>query len=105
MNSVDLWVNITFEIIDCIQDGRYNQAQELLEKRQEIINNEPSLKIFKEKLIENNALELDNKIKSILARDIESTKQEIKKYKLTKNANSNYAKNISDKMNIFSQKV
>lgn len=105
MSSVDLWINITFEIIDCIQDGRYNQAQELFDKRQEIIDNEISLKDFKNKLIENDALELDNKIKNILTKDMEITKEEIKKYKITKNVNSNYMKNISQKENIFSQKV
>lgn len=105
MSYVDLWVNITFEIIECIQEGKYNKAQDLFDKRQEIIDKQINLKEFKNKLIENDALSLDKKIKEILTKDMENTKSDIQNYKKTKSMNSSYMKNFSENINIFSQKV
>ncbi len=105
MDNVNLYKNITLEIIQCLRDDNIEVLEALFKKRQNILEKEKDNKNFKESMINMGIIDLDKAIKDLLHQNMIKTKLEIQKHKLSTVTNNTYINNNQQKINIFNAKV
>ena len=105
MKNINLYKEITLDIIKCLKEDNIEDLENLFEKRQNILDEEFSNKDFKKSMIELGIIELDEVIKDLLNKNIIKTKLEIKKQKLSSVANNSYINFNKENLNIFNKKV
>ncbi|CEP81886.1 flagellar protein FliT [Paraclostridium sordellii] len=96
---------ISLDIINELETDDTYDIDELLDKRQEILDNINDEKLFKQMLVEDGILEIDEKIHSLLKEKIIKVKMEIKEHKKSIQANNSYVNFSKKKLNIFNKKV
>lgn len=96
---------ISLDIINKLKNKEIEEINELLDIRQNILDDVANLKQFKEILLKENILNIDESIKSLLKEQIESTKEEIKEHNKSKKANMSYINIAKENLNIFNKKV
>lgn len=105
MDNVNLYKEITLEIIKCLKEDKLEQLEELFESRQNILEKEIDNKKFKKSMIEHGIIDLDKNIKELLHQNMIKTKLEIQRHKLSIITNNTYINNNQKKINIFNAKV
>ena len=93
MDNARLYKQISLEIINAIENNNIDILNELFEKRQNILNNSEKINKLKDDLIKSEILEIDNKIKTLLSKEIEKTKSEIKEHRRSIMVNNSYIQN------------
>lgn len=96
---------ISLEIIDKLEKEDIYKISELLDKRQAILESISDTKLFKNILVENGIIKIDEKIYRLLKENIFKIKFEIKEHKKSKQANNSYINVSKEKLNIFNKKV
>ncbi|CEN21675.1 flagellar protein FliT [Paraclostridium sordellii] len=96
---------ISLDIINKLQTDDTYDIDELLDKRQELLDNINDEKLFKQMLVEDGILDIDEKIHSLLKEKIIKVKMEIKEHKKSIQANNSYVNFSKKKLNIFNKKV
>ncbi|CEN79306.1 flagellar protein FliT [Paraclostridium sordellii] len=96
---------ISLDIINELETDDTYDIDELLDKRQELLDNINDEKLFKQMLVEDGILEIDEKIHSLLKEKIIKVKMEIKEHKKSIQANNSYVNFSKKKLNIFNKKV
>ena len=105
MDNVNLYKEITLEIIKCLKDDKLEQLEILFEKRESILEDERDNKTFKESMIDIGIIDLDKTIKDLLNQNMIKTKLEIQKHRLSTITNNSYININKQKINIFNAKV
>ena len=105
MDNARLYKQISLEIINAIENNNIDILNELFEKRQNILNNSENINKLKDDLIKSEILEIDNKIKTLLSKEIEKTKSEIKEHRRSIMVNNSYIQNNKEILNLFNKKV
>ena len=105
MDNVNLYKEITLEIIQCLKDDKLELLEDLFERRQDILDKEKNNKEFKEYMIKVGIVDLDKTIKDLLHQNMIKTKLEIQRHKLSTVTNNTYINNSQKKINIFNKKV
>lgn len=105
MENVNLYKEITLEIIKYLKENKLEQLEDLFEKRQNLLEEEKDNKEFKESMIELGIIDLDKTIKELLHQNMIKTKLEIQKHRLSTITNNSYMNNNQQKINIFNAKV
>lgn len=105
MDNARLYKQISLEIINAIENNNIDILNELFEKRQNILNNSENINKLKDDLIKSEILEIDNKIKTLLIKEIEKTKSEIKEHRCSIMVNNSYIQNNKEILNLFNKKV
>ena len=105
MDNVNLYKEITLEIIQCLEKDNIDNLEDLFEKRENILEEEKDNKNFKKCMIELGIIDLDKTIKNLLHQNMIKTKLEIQKHKLSTVTNNCYMNNNQQKINIFNAKV
>ncbi|WP_373600014.1 hypothetical protein [Paraclostridium bifermentans] len=96
---------ISLELIEKLKSNDVDNINEILDKRQEIIENVSDEKIFKDILIKDGIKDIDNQIHLLLEEKITEIKHRIKDHNKSKQANDFYMNFNKDKLNIFNKKV
>ncbi|CEQ23818.1 Uncharacterised protein [[Clostridium] sordellii] len=96
---------ISLDIIDNLEKNDSYDINILLDKRQEILENINDRNLFKQMLVEDGIIEIDEKIYSLLKKKIIEVKMEIKEHKKSIQANNSYVNFSKEKLNIFNKKV
>ncbi|MDU6116060.1 MAG: flagellar protein FliT [Paeniclostridium sordellii] len=96
---------ISLDIIKNFEKDDSYDINELLDKRQEILDNVNDTNLFKQMLIESGIHEIDEKIHSLLKGKMIKVKMEIKEHKKSIQANNSYVNFSKEKLNIFNKKV
>lgn len=96
---------ISLDIIDKLENNNNYYIDELLNERQKILDNVSDRKLFKQMLVEDGILEIDEKIHSLIKENIIKVKMEIMEYKKSKQANNSYINYNKESLNIFNKKV
>ena len=96
MDNARLYKQISLAIINDIENNNIDILNELFEKRQNKL---------KDDLIKSEILEIDNKIKTLLIKEIEKTKSEIKEHRRSIMVNNSYIQNNKEILNLFNKKV
>ena len=105
MDNVNLYKEITLEIIQCLKDDKLELLEDLFNHRQDILDKEQNNKDFKESMIKVGIVDLDKSIKDLLHQNMIKTKLEIQRHKLSTVTNNTYINNSQKKINIFNKKV
>lgn len=105
MNNVNLYKEITLEIIKCLKEESIDNLDALFKRRENILDEEKDNKNFKESMINIGIIELDKTIKDLLHQNMIKTKLEIQKHRLSTVTNNTYMNNNQQKINIFNAKV
>lgn len=105
MNNCELYKTISLEILKILESKNVEQLEELMQKRENILQQEEKNKKFKDILVNEGILDIDLKIKELLSENIDKVKQEIREHKLSKQANNSYIYISNHKINIFNEKV
>ena len=105
MNNVNLYKEITLEIIKCLKEENIDNLDDLFKRRENILDEEKDNKNFKESMINIGIIDLDKTIKDLLHQNIIKTKLEIQKHRLSTVTNNTYMNNNQQKINIFNAKV
>lgn len=103
--TAKLYKEISLEIIESINKSELYKIDELLNKRQEILENETSPQELKKLLIDDNILDIDKNIHKLLSENIDKVKEEIREHKVSQQVNSHYSYFNKEKLNIFNKKV
>lgn len=96
---------ISLELIEKLKSNDVDDINEMLDKRQEIIEDVIDEKAFKDILIKNGIKDIDNQIHVLLEEKIDEIKNKIKDHNKSKQANDFYMNFNKDKLNIFNKKV
>ena len=105
MDNVNLYKEITLQIIKCLKEDKIDDLEDLFESRQNILQKEIDNKNFKDSMINIGIIDLDKNIKELLHQNMIKTKLEIKNHRLSTITNNIYIKNSQKKINIFNAKV
>lgn len=105
MNDLHVYKSISLEIVKALESSNLGLLDDLFNKRQSILDNLVDEKILKDNSIKSEILDIDNKIKDLLAIEIEKTKHEIKEHKRSMAVNNSYLQNNRENLNIFNKKV
>lgn len=105
MNNCELYKTISLEIIKSLESEKVEKLEELMNKRDNILQEEENNKEFKDTMINEGILDIDLKIKELLSANIDKVKLEIREHKLSKRANNSYVYTSKQKINIFNEKV
>ena len=105
MDNASLYKQISLEIIDALENNNIDILNELFEKRQNILDKSEDINKLKDNLIKYEILEIDNKIKILLSKEIEETKNEIKEHRRSIMVNNSYIQNNKEILNLFNKKV
>lgn len=105
MNNVNLYKEITLEIIKCLKEENIDNIDALFKRRENILDEEKDNKNFKESMINIGIIDLDKTIKDLLHQNMIKTKLEIQKHRLSTVTNNTYMNNNQQKINIFNAKV
>ncbi|CEP90977.1 MAG: flagellar protein FliT [Paeniclostridium sordellii] len=96
---------ISLDIIKNLEKDDSYDVNILLDKRQEILDSINDTSLFKQMLVEDGILEIDEKIHSLLKEKMIKVKMEIKEHKKSTQANNSYVNFSKEKLNIFNKKV
>ena len=96
---------ISLDIIDKLENNNTYDIDELLNERQKILDNVSDRKLFKQMLVKDGMLEIDEKIHSLIKENIIKVKMEIVEHKKYKQANNSYINYNKENLNIFNKKV
>ena len=96
---------ISLDIIKNLEKDDSYDVNLLLDKRQGILDSINDRNLFKQKLVEDGILEIDEKIHYLLKKKIIEVKMEIKEHKKSIQANNSYVSFSKEKLNIFNKKV
>ena len=96
---------ISLDIIDKLENNNTYYIDELLNERQKILDNVSDRKLFKQMLVKDGMLEIDEKIHSLIKENIIKVKMEIVEHKKSKQANNSYINYNKENLNIFNKKV
>lgn len=96
---------ISLDIIDKLENNNTYDIDELLNERQKILDNVSDRKLFKQMLVKDGILEIDEKIHSLIKENIIKVKMEIMEHKKSKQANNSYINYNKENLNIFNKKV
>lgn len=96
---------ISLDIIKNFEKDDSYDMNELLDKRQGILDRVNDRNLFKRMLNEVGILEIDEKIHSLLKGKMIKVKMEIKEHKKSIQANNSYVNFSKEKLNIFNKKV
>ncbi|MGX9758135.1 flagellar protein FliT [Clostridioides difficile] len=105
--KIDLYRDISIQIIDMLKEEEYEGITKNLEKRQDILDGidlkdkEVFLNMYKSESL----IELDKDIKELILINIEKVKKDLLEYNLTKQVNKVYSNLSREKINIFNKKV
>ena len=105
MDNVNLYKEITLQIIKCLKEDKIDDLEHLFESRQNILQKEIDNKNFKDSMINIGIIDLDKNIKELLHQNMIKTKLEIKNHRLSTITNNIYINNSQKKINIFNAKV
>lgn len=105
MDNVNLYKEITLQIIKCLKEDKIDDLEDLFESRQNILQKEIDNKNFKDSMINIGIIDLDKNIKELLHQNMIKTKLEIKNHRLSTITNNIYINNSQKKINIFNAKV
>lgn len=105
MNNCELYKTISLEIIKSLESEKVEKLEELMNRRDDILQEEENNKRFKDILINEGVLDIDLKIKELLSMNIDKVKQEIREHKLSKQVNNSYVYTSKQKINIFNEKI
>lgn len=108
-NAMQHFKEITTEIINCLEAEDYNSLDEMINKRQALIDeidkDTYDTELFKQLCTEYDIVKLNSKVNSIMTEKINNVKSEIKKISLQKNVNSNYNINTAVDSIFFNKKI
>lgn len=96
---------ISLDIIDRLENNNTYDTEKLLDQRQQILDNVNDIKLFKEKLVEDGIIKIDEKIYTLIEENIVKVKMEIMEHKKSKQANNSYINYNKKILNIFNKKV
>lgn len=100
---------VTIELIRALQQDEIYKLDDLLERRQTIIENMEKLQYTSEEFTkicgELDILNIQHKLLELMQQSKENTKQELNKIQLTKNANNNYNKSFYNNVGTFNKKI
>ncbi|MDU3335679.1 flagellar protein FliT [Paraclostridium bifermentans] len=96
---------ISLDIVKKLKTKDIEDINELLDIRQNILDYVTDSKKFKDILLKENIIDIDENIKYLLKEQMEDTKKEIKEYNKSKKANMSYINIGKEKLNIFNKKV
>ncbi|WP_290061156.1 flagellar protein FliT [Paraclostridium bifermentans] len=96
---------ISLDIVKKLKTKDIEDINELLDMRQNILDYVTDSKKFKDILLKENIIDIDENIKYLLKEQMEDTKKEIKEYNKSKKANMSYINIGKEKLNIFNKKV
>lgn len=105
MENIKLYKEISLEIIKLFENNGLDKLEYLLNKRQQILNEELKNEKFKKILVNDGIVEIDKTIHNLLNKSIDEVKHEIREYKVSKQANNSYINFNKEKLNIFNKKV
>ena len=105
MDEINLYKSISLEIIDDLENNNLDRLEDLLKKRQYILDNIKDKKKLMDNPMKSQILDIDNKIKTLLSIEVEKIKHEINEHKRLIVVNNSYLKNNQEKLNIFNKKV
>lgn len=105
MNNVNLYKEITLEIIKCLKEENIDNLDDLFKRRENILDEEKDNKNFKESMINIGIIDLDKTIKDLLHQNMIKTKLEIQRHRISTVTNNTYMNNNQQKINIFNAKV
>lgn len=105
MDNVNLYKELTLEIIKCLKEDSLEEIEVLFDNRQNILDKEKDNKSFKQSMIDVGIIDLDKTIKELLHQNMIRTKLEIQKHRLSTITNNSYMNNNTQKINIFNAKV
>ena len=105
MDNVNLYKELTLEIIKCLKEDSLEEIEVLFDNRQNILDKEKDNKSFKQSMIDVGIIDLDNTIKKLLHQNMIKTKLEIQKHRLSTITNNSYMNTNTQKINIFNAKV
>lgn len=97
--------SISLDIINKLENNEIDQISDLLDKRQCILENVSDSKEFKTILLNENIIDIDKNIKSLLNKNMKHIKEEIKEHNKSKKASMSYINFSKEKLNIFNKKV
>ena len=97
--------DISLEIIDKLKNKDIEYIEELLDERQNILDNITNKEEFKNLLLKEDILNLDKNIKLLIKENMDNIKKEIKEHNKAKKANFSYIGSVNKKLNIFNEKV
>ena len=96
---------ISLDIIENLEKDDSYDVNILLDRRQEILDSVNDRKLFKQILVEEGILEIDETIQSLLKEKVTKVKMEIREHKKSIQANNSYVNFSKEKLNIFNKKV
>lgn len=96
---------ISLDIVKKLKTKDIEDIDGLLDIRQNILDYVTDSKKFKDILLKENIIDIDENIKCLLKEQMEDTKKEIKEYNKSKKANMSYINIGKEKLNIFNKKV
>lgn len=96
---------ISLDIIENLEKDDSYDVNILLDRRQEILDSVNDRKLFKQILVEEGILEIDETIHSLLKEKVTKVKMEIREHKKSIQANNLYVNFSKEKLNIFNKKV
>ncbi|MCC3869514.1 flagellar protein FliT [Terrisporobacter mayombei] len=103
--KINLYKEISLQIVESLKNEDIYILGKLLDKRQEILDNQIDNNEFKHKLINEGIIDIDRQIDELLKNNMAKIKQEIKEYRLSKKVNNSYMNYNKGNLNIFNKKV
>jgi len=103
--KINLYKEISLQIVESLKNEDIYILEKLLNKRQEILDNQIDNNEFKHKLINEGIIDIDRQIDELLKNNMAKIKQEIKEYRLSKQVNNSYRNYNNGNLNIFNKKV
>ena len=105
MDNIQLYKDISSEIISSIKNDEIDKVSRLLDKRQDILDTEKDNKDFIKVLMDSGILEVDKEIKMLLDESMIKVKKEIRQHKQSVKANNSYTNSFKENLYIFYKKV
>lgn len=104
-NQLNLYKDISLEILKSLRENRFDDLDNLINKRYILINEVDNINEFKKSYLKEDTYNIDKEIQEMFSKELDSVKSEIKEYKLSQMANNSYVHFNKEKINIFNKKV
>lgn len=108
-SNLDQYIAFTRKAIEAFKDGDLDFGEELIEKRQLIIDKIKEMNLDSSEFLKyknrDNLKDLDRKLNEIIKEKLENTKLEISKLHKSKKVNYNYGNMDRNKLEFFNQKA
>lgn len=105
IDTVNLYKEISLEIIDLLKNDDMDKLDELLNKRQEILDKDDEKEKLRYLLIKNGILEIDEEISRLFDESLIKVRRQIKEYKRSQQATNCYTSSNRKNLQIFYKKV